>query len=233
MPLPPPPDPGEFAEAAQAGLSGGAGCARLEGRVHQENRALGLVTVGELTVRGTLADGAWRDLEIVEQAWNNQNSMVSTRAGERTYPFVLPFFGRFQGGTSDGGRALFDELMDRMAVPMEIEEVTTAPGGATYLYRRRLASGWSLFRGRQENVVETEHLPGTLQPRAWNVVLEDPVRLEGARLTRLDARLEADDAGRPRAEALETRAALGPFVLNVTRRVAWTVIGECEREADG
>lgn len=232
-----PPSIERMAEAALAGLAGGTGCTRLVGEIEQENRAgvFGKTSI-RATFEGELRAGLWSGVTggIVEAG--NARIMVGSDIEGGHLPFLLPMFGSFRG-VGEGSmaaetRSLFGELLGAMETSVETESVRAevVDGAELLHFERWMGSGWNLFRGRQDNSIHVWLEPrgeGKAQARRWHVIVEDPVRREGkaGRLVRLDAELHVDPDGVPRSESVTLRGALGPFVLDVTRRIAYVRTG--------
>lgn len=229
LPLPPD-DLGPLADAARVGLGAFPGCSRFALAVTQVNRAAGLRTESALSIEGVLRDGTWEVLRTTEATRGDQGIVVGTQTAGGGLDWLGPFFGELVGA-EDESRALFEQVLDRASVPVEVEYVTTdtLDGAPAWRYRRSLGSGWSLLGGTQENTLLVWIEPEPLRARRWSLVIEDPVRLgDGAgRIAALDLAMETDPAGWPRAERLRTRFAVGPLSLRVERDIAYTRLGDC------
>lgn len=227
----PEPDVAALAAHARDDALAFPGCARLRGDVVQVNRMAAFRTEARLAFTATLADGTWSPPVTSGVTWSNQSVVISTRAGDHDYPFLLPFFGAHTGSVEDEGRAIFAEVLALLAVPVETEEVApdVLDGREVYRYRRGLGTGWSLFRGRLENTLTVFVAPEALRARRWELEVEDPVKLGagGGRLGRMSLTMETDADGWPLSEQVVARGGVGPLPFEVDRTIRYTRVGDC------
>lgn len=223
MPLPPIDDPAPFAEAARALLGGQAGCHGLAGRVRSRS-ALTLLGQEEEQFHfvGELADGFWKRFEVTTDMDENDGMAMSFGAGTVEVPFPPPLLGRF--ADAPGEVSILGALLELFARDTETDFVAT--DGERYRWERTLQVRRSLFGRMRENVLRV-WFTADRRPVEWSFRTAIPVRTEGVSLHGVDARLELDTDGMPRAERLVAVASWGPVSLHVDRTIDYTAGPPC------
>lgn len=154
------------------------------------------------TARAKLSGTTWS--EVVVEASNVDEVSVSVNSDVQgvSVPFVAPMMGD-TGALGDdagsAGRALLGAAVRAVEGDQGIETaaVEVYEGREVYRLDSLLGTGWSLWRGKEENAAAAIVDPTSLRAREWRLRFMDPTRLEVGKPSRLEATLTVDAEVRP------------------------------------